>query len=105
MLFRSGFKDVGVVDGDVRGVAEAEGEFAGEGGVELDAMKAGATWREKFGDGAMAGADFGDGALGDVTERVGDAQAGGFVDEKVLTEFGFARQGSKESSKVVRSKL
>ena len=73
------------MDGDVGVVAKAEGEFAGEGGVELDAVKAAAAGGEEVGDGSVAGADLYDGAVGDVAEGFGDAAAGGFVGEKVLT--------------------
>ncbi len=77
-------EDVGVVDGDVGVVAEAEGELAGEGGVELDAVEVGAAGGQKVGDCSVAGADFDDGAGGCVAEGVGDAGAGVFVDEEVL---------------------
>jgi hypothetical protein len=77
-------EDVGVVDGDVGLVAEAEGELAGEGGVELDAVEVLAARREQAGDCAVPGADLDDGALADVTESIGDAEARVLVDEEVL---------------------
>ena len=82
-------EDVGVVDGDARIVAEFEAELFGEGRVELDAVKMRGACGEDRGDGAVAGADLDDGARGDVAECVGDAVAGGFVDEEVLAELGF----------------
>ncbi len=73
-----------MVHGDVRVVAEAEGELAGKGGVELDAVQAAATGGERGGDGAVAGADFNDGAGAVVADRGGDAQAGCLVHQKIL---------------------
>ena len=80
-----------MVDGDVCVVAKAEGEFAGECGVKLDAVQASATRCEQAGDGSVAGTDFYDCALGNIAERIRDAHAGVFVDEEVLAEFGFLR--------------
>ncbi len=76
------------MDRDVGVVAEAEPQFAGEGGVELDAMEAGAAGGEVRGDGAVAGADFDDGAGADVAEGFSDAEGGCLVDEEVLAELG-----------------
>jgi hypothetical protein len=80
-----GLEDVGVVNGDVRIVAEAEGQLAGEGRVELDAVQACAAGSEEVGDGSVAGADFDDGALAYIAEGFGDAEAGVLVDEEVLS--------------------
>ena len=77
------------MNGDVRVVAEAEGEFAREGRVELDAVEMGAARCEQGGDGAVAGADLDDGALAEIAQRAGDTKRGGFVDEEVLAELRF----------------
>ena len=82
-------ENVGVVDGDAWVVAEFEGEFFGERGVELDAVKVRGACGENTGDGAVAGADLDYSASRDVAECVGDALAGGFVGEEVLAELGF----------------
>ncbi len=93
-------EDVGFEDLYVGVVAEAEAEFGGEGAVELDGDEASGAGGEDFGDGAVAGTDLDDRALGEVAEGVGDAVAGGVVDEEVLSEFGSARlaHGSRVNS-------
>ena len=83
-----GLQNVRVMDRDLRLVAEAEGKFPREGWVELDAVQPPAARREQGGDGPMAWTDFDGGALTGVAESVGDADAGGLVDEEVLAEFG-----------------
>lgn len=84
-----GLEDVGLVDGDVGLVAEAEGELAGECRVELDGDEAVGAGGEDLGDGAVAGADLDDGAVGEVAEGVDDGVAGAVIGEEVLAEFGF----------------
>jgi hypothetical protein len=74
---------------DVGIVAKAEGEFAGERGVELNAVQASAAWGKQTRDGSVAGTDLDDRAVGDIAERVGDADAGILVNEEILAEFGF----------------
>ena len=88
-----GFEDVGLVDADVGMIAEAEGEFGGEGGVELDSDETVGAGGEDLGEGAVAGADLDDGAGGEVAEGVDYGVAGAVVDEKVLAEFGFGVVG------------
>ena len=75
----------------VRIIAEAEGEFAGECWVELDAVQPSTAGCQQSRYRAVAGADFNDCALGHIAERACDAQARIFVDEEVLAELGFLR--------------
>ena len=76
------------MDCDVRVIAEAKGEFACERRIELNAVQPRAAWGKQPGNCAVAGADFNYRALGDIAERVCDANARGFIDEKVLAELG-----------------
>ncbi len=77
-------EDVGFNDLDGRGVAEAEAEFGGEVGVELDEEEAAAAGGEEVGDGSVAGANLDDGSVGGVSEGFGDIFLGAVVDEEVL---------------------
>ena len=72
-------EDVALVNGNVWVIAEPEPEFAGEGRIELDGVKAGAATGEVRGDRAVAGSDLDDGAGAQVAEGTGDAQRGGLV--------------------------
>lgn len=88
-----GFQDVDFDDLDIWLVAEAEGEFGGEGAIQFEGDEPFAAAGEYLGDGSVAGANFDDGTLGHVAEGVHNGVAGGVVDKEVLTEFGLVYHG------------